>query len=117
MDEFIFAIWLSAILELVLLICFFVLCSNVSKIKKAVSSSGEPPTSYTKFAMFLAAGDKEKAKLELMNMIMSEYLLQANINRNPEILKTVLAKYDKAMKEVDLKIDPQTVYETKNLFR
>lgn len=117
MDELVFAIWLGAILELVLLICFFVLCSNVSKIKKAVSPGGDPPTSYTKFAMYLASGDKEKAKLELMNMILAEYLVQENINRNPELLKNVLSRYDKAMKEVGLVIDPQKAFETKNLFR
>lgn len=63
MDELVFAIWLGAILELVLLICFFVLCSNVAKIKKMVFPSGNPPSPYTMYAMYLAAGDKEKSEV------------------------------------------------------
>lgn len=55
--------------------------------------------------------------MELMNMILAEYLVQENINRNPELLKNVLSRYDKAMKEVGLVIDPQKAFETKNLFR
>lgn len=116
MDELVFAIWLGAILELVLLICFFVLCSNVAKIKKMVSPSGNPPTPYTMYAMYLAAGDKEKAKSVLMEIILADPNVQETINRSSDILKNVLARYDKAMKEVGLEIDPQKAFESKSLF-
>ena len=116
MDELVLAIWLGAILELVLLICFFVLCSNVTKIKKMVSPSGNPPTPYTMYAIYLAAGDKEKAKSVLMEIILADPNVHETINRSADILKNVLARYDKAMKEVGLEIDPQKAFESKSLF-
>lgn len=116
MDELVFAIWLGAILELVLLICFFVLCSNVSKIKKMLTPSGTPPSHYMKYSMFLASGEKERAKLALMEIILSDADVQWAIGRNPDVLKNTLARYDKAMKEVGLEIDLQKACDSKNLF-
>lgn len=115
MDELVLALWLGAILELVLLICFFVLCSNVSKIKKVLTPSGNPPTQDTVYAMSIAAGDKEKAKSVLMEIILSDPAIQETINQSGDILKNVLAKYNKAMKEVGLEIDSQKAFEMKKL--
>lgn len=116
MDELQLVFWCQAILELVLLICFFVLCANVSKIKKMITPGGNPPSPYTSFAMYLSMGDKENARKVLMDIILSDENVQSAINRNADILKNVLAKYEKAMKEVDLEIDPKKAVEMKELF-
>lgn len=108
--------WLTAILEIVILICFFVLCSNVSKIKKVLTPSGCTPSPQTKFSMFVAAGEKEKAKAALMEIILADPSVQDYVGYDANVFKNVLAKYDKQMKEVGLEIDPQKACDIKNLF-
>ena len=68
------------------------------------------------YAMYLAAGDKEKAKSVLMEIILADPNVQETINRGADILKNVLARYEKPMKEVGLEIDPQKAFESKSLF-
>lgn len=108
--------WLSAIVELIMLICFFVLCANISKIKKVIMPSGSTPTPQTAFAMYVAAGDTEKAKAVLMEIILADADVQDCIYRNGEVLGNVLARYNRQMKEVGLEIDPEKAYSVKKLF-
>lgn len=108
--------WLTAILEIVILICFFVLCSNVSKIKKVLTPGGTVSTPQTVFAMYVAARDIVKAKEVLMSIILADPDVQACINRSGEVLGNVLARYNRQMKEVGLEIDPNKAYNIKNMF-
>ena len=68
------------------------------------------------YAMYIAAGDKEKAKSVLMEIILADPSVQVTINRSADVLKNALARYNKAMKEVGLEIDPQKAFEMKSLF-
>ena len=108
--------WLTAILEIIILICFFVLCSNVSKIKKVLTPGSTVSSPQTVFAMYVAAGDTEKAKAVLMEIILADADVQACINRNGEVLGNVLARYNRQMKEIGLEIDPEKAYSVKKLF-
>lgn len=108
--------WLTAILEIIILICFFVLCSNVSKIKKVLTPGGTVSSPQTVFAMYVAAGDTEKAKAVLMEIILADADVQTCINRNGEVLGNVLARYNRQMKEVGLEIDPEKAYSVNKLF-
>lgn len=116
MEEFGLEFWLTAILEIVILICFFVLCSNVSKIKKVLTPGGTVSSPQTVFAIYVAAGDVVRAKAVLMDIILADADVQTCINRNGEVLGNVLARYSRQMKEVGIEIDPQKAYDVKKLF-
>ena len=116
MEELGLEFWQTAILEIVILICFFVLCSNVSKIKKVLTPGGSVSTPQTVFAMYVAAGDTVKAKEVLMGIIFADPDVQTCINRSGEVLGNVLARYSRQMKEVGLEIDPQKAYDVKKMF-
>ena len=66
--------------------------------------------------MYLAAGDTEKAKDVLMDIILADADVQICINRNGEVLGNVLARYSRQLKEVGMEIDPQKAYDVKKLF-
>lgn len=117
MEDFALVFWLSAILELILLVCFFILCNNVSKIKKMISPSESVPPPSLVYSLALASGDVEKAKSALINIILEDADVQACINRKPDILKNVLEKYAQPMKEVGLEIDAEKACELKRLFK
>lgn len=108
--------WLTAILEIVILICFFVLCGNVSKIKRVISPCGNAPTPQTAFALYLAAGEVEKAKSVLMEIILANPHVQMCIGRDDEGLGNVLKRYERQMKAVGLSIDAVKAVEVKNWF-
>ena len=108
--------WLTAILEIVILICFFVLCSNVSKIKKVITPSGNAPSPQAAFSMYLAAGDTEKAKAVLMEIILADPSVQTCINRNGEVLGNVLKRYDRQLKAVGIEIDAEKAVKIKEWF-
>ena len=116
MEELEFAFWLTAILDLITLICFFVLCSNVSKIKKVVTPSGNAPSPQAAFSMYLAAGDTEKAKAVLMEIILADPNVQMYIGRDAKLLGNVLKRYDRQMKAVGLEIDTVKAGEAKSWF-
>lgn len=108
--------WLSAILQVIILICFFALCGNVSKIKRVVTPSGNPPTPQTAFSLYLSTGDVEKAKAVLMEIILSEPHVQMCIGRDVDGLQNVLKRYDRQMKAVGLDIDAKKAVDVKNWF-
>jgi|GEM_PF-1558094 len=62
--------YLSAIVEVITLICFFVLCSNVSSIKKRIG--GTEFTRMNKFNSFILTGQTDHAKELLVQMMMCE---------------------------------------------
>lgn len=64
---------IGAIIQLITLICFFVLCANVSKISKSISGKN---TFDSMFKMYLSLGETEKAKKLLLNEMKNDDCLQ-----------------------------------------
>ena len=62
------ALVISAIIEIIILICFFVLCSNVSKIKKTIEQKHDFSA---KFDFLINIGEKEKARDLLIKRILN----------------------------------------------
>ena len=62
------ALIISAILQIVILICFFILCSNVGKIKKHLIQSSDFTS---KFKFLMEIGEKEKAREILIDRILA----------------------------------------------
>ncbi len=58
---------LAAIIEIIVLICFFVLCSDVNKIKKYLTQSSDFES---KFKFLMSVGEKEKAREILINTML-----------------------------------------------
>lgn len=105
---------MTGFIELVTLICFFVLCSNVGALKKKLLNNGATNTSM--FSLYLSMGDNENAKKLLVKIILSDSQVQDALNSSPESLQNVLAKYSKPMKEVGLSIDITKAIVYKNMF-
>lgn len=105
---------LSAILELITLICFFVLCANVSSIKKKLRNNGATPS--FAFSMYLGMGEKEKAKNVLIEMILADEIIQRAIIDNVGDLKSVMGKYEPMLKEVDLVFDAEKAFNSKKRY-
>lgn len=68
MGEYQNIIIFAAIIEIVVLICFFVLCSDVNKIKKHLIQNTDFES---KFKFLMSIGEKEKAREILISMILS----------------------------------------------
>lgn len=63
-SEFYILIGLVAfVIQVIVLICFFIACSNIGKIKKAVETM--PVDKYSMYQKFLAFGHAEKARESL----------------------------------------------------
>lgn len=107
------AIYLTAILEVVTLICFFVLCSNVGAIKKRLSRDGATPTSA--FSLYMGLGEIEKAKQVLIEMILADTAVQNTLTVSPEALKGAMAKYNGMMKEIGLVFDAEKAFQSKKI--
>lgn len=84
-------IYLQAILELVILICFFLLCHNVSKIKKRFVVDKDINAA---FSMYISLGEYEKAKELLFHEIMkqNEYIASFTYNGNNSAQRAVLKR-------------------------
>lgn len=99
---------LSAILELVILVCFFFLCINVSTIKKSVA----PPWRGV-FNLYYATGQIEKAKEVLMKAIMNEKEFEkaflVNTADKYPMQKLLEGKYKKQLDLVGLTINFEEV--------
>lgn len=107
-------IFLTAIIEVITLVCFFILCSNVGELKRRLLNNGATCTSM--FSMYMAMGDKESAKRALIKVILADTQVQNALNSTPEHLLKVMAKYSKQMKEVDLIFDANKAIVCKNMF-
>lgn len=107
-------IFLTAIIEVITLVCFFILCSNVGELKRRLLNNGATCTSM--FSMYMAMGDKESAKRALIKVILADTQVQNALNSTPEHLLKVMAKYSKQMKEVDLIFDANKAIVCKDMF-
>ena len=104
---------LSALLELVTLICFFVLCSNVSVIRKKLCKDDILPSSL--IAMYMGLGEKSKAREVLIEHIVSKSNLRENL-LNDNGANVSLAPYRKLMKELDVEFDSEIAKDIKKKF-
>ena len=98
----------SAVLEVVTLVCFFVLCANVSSIKKKLGNNGIAPSSA--FAMYIGMGEKEKAKKVLIDMIFADSDIHWTVAASADSLKNVMGKYGAMLKEVDIHFDAEKAF-------
>jgi hypothetical protein len=108
------AFWLTLILDIIILIAFFVLCANVAAIKKKLRN--EFATLDT-FALYIGMGQKEKAKEVLIDLIKSDKAIRDALEGDfvEKELKISLQQYAKAMEMVDLLVDIAKVEEVKKL--
>lgn len=99
---------LSAILESVILVCFFVLCINVNKIKKNVA----PPWRGV-FNLYYSTGQIEKAREVLMKAIMTEKEFEkafyVNTPDKYPMQKAIEGRYKKLLELVGLTINFEEV--------
>lgn len=105
---------LSAILNVVTLICYFVLCFNVSVIKKRMKYYGASQS--TAFSVYISLGMYEKAKEILVEMILSDDDVRHSLTTNIESLQNVMGKYFRMLKLVDMTFDAEKAFNTKQLF-
>ena len=96
---------LSAILNFIMLICFFTLCRNVSSIKKSIA----PNDNFgALFILYCSVGEKEKAKEILLKQITMDSMFgsafYSDYNR-VDAQKFILDKYSGYLKMVDLTIN------------
>jgi hypothetical protein len=104
-----FIIILGAILEVIVLICFFKLCSDVSKIKESKNSNFNNNFG-TKFLFLMSMGQKEEAKKLFINHTFSEiedFMQNKPINDSTrkKALEFIKNKYDTYLEALDMKID------------
>lgn len=97
---------ISVILSIIILICFFILCINVSAIKKSVNV---PQPWQASFSLYCSTGQIEKARDVLLKAIMHDsdcargfYL---NVPDRLDVQKRIEARYGEYLKIVDLTID------------
>lgn len=99
---------LSVIFELIILVCFFFLCINVSRIKKSVA-----PAWKGVFNLYYSTGQIEKAKEVLMKAIMNEKEFEkAFLVNTPDkypMQKAIEGKYKKQLELVGLTINFEEV--------
>ena len=105
-----FIIYLTAIIEIVLLVRFFSLCNNIENIKKKMV----PNENFQAiFLLYCSAGEKEKAKELLLHEIsLDKMFTTAFFSVLPEHDKakqTILTKYEKLLKMVDMTLDFDTI--------
>lgn len=100
---------ISAVIEIIALICFFILCFNISKIRKKLIISDNFPGM---FAMYIALGDKEKARKLLYNAISkeSEFFASFCNNGNNSTQRSILKrKYKPYLNALDIEFDFEIV--------
>lgn len=108
MDTLSTVLILSAVLQVIILICFFTLCSNVNKIRKRF----EPASSLETFSFILAMEDKEAAKQILIRIILEDTNVINAIHQDQASLNASLGKYRKAMNQLNIQIDTTLAVET-----
>ena len=101
---------LSAIIEVVTLICFFVLCNNVAKIRKRICKDYLPIS--TILAIYEGFGDKENSRKALIDHIIHETNINEHMSRTEDINK-VLNQYKNIMNELDITFDAEKAREIK----
>lgn len=101
---------LSAIIELVILICFFVLCSNVAKIRKRICKDNVPIS--TAIAIYMGFGEKEKAREAFIEHIIYGTEINENMSRTEDI-NSILRPYKSLMDELEITFDAEKAREVK----
>lgn len=104
-------ILIAAIINFIALICFFVLCYNVSSIKKKLKNNGA--TLSFSFSFYMAMNDINKAREVLIEMIFTDELITESINNDTEALKKQMDKYKDLMHQVGLEFDSKKAVELK----
>lgn len=108
MENFETILYLLATAEVITLICFFVLCSNVSSIKQRIG--GTEFTRIKKIDSFILAGQTDRAKDLLVEMMMYEpewvfisyYRNEKEMNQSRERLEK---KYKAYLDVLNIKLD------------
>nr|DAX23456.1 MAG TPA: hypothetical protein [Caudoviricetes sp.] len=97
---------ISLILSIILLICFFVLCINVSAIKKSVSV---PEIWQASFNFYYSTGQLERAKDVVMKAVMQDSdfakAFYLNTQDRTEAQKRIETRYNGFLNLVNLTID------------
>lgn len=97
---------LSAVIELITLICFFVLCANVSTIKKKLSPTSNFGAS---FNFYCAVGEYERAKELLFDEIRKEEFFDTafwSLSSDKEHCQGVIKKrYGKYFETLNINLD------------
>lgn len=101
-------ILITAIIEVITLICFFNLCGTVSSIKRRIG--GTETARMDKFNVYLVTGQIDKAKEVLTDMILSEKEWEQVANFSCDELKeqarkSLTKKYEKLLDAVDLRLN------------
>lgn len=94
MDNVSLAFWIQTAIELIVFVCFLVLCNNVYKVKKKLIPNDNFNAS---FSMFLSIGDKESAKKILCEEICKHpaFILVFRNNGNNSDARRVIEAYFK----------------------
>lgn len=103
---------LTALIQVVTLICFFVLCTNVSTIKKEIQA---PQPFGAAFNFYLSIGQAEKAKELLIRAIMNEEVFKtaffSNRSDKGNAQAYIEKKYKRYFDAIGLKVDFEKVNE------
>lgn len=99
-------IFITALIEIITLICFFNLCGTVSSIRKRIG--GTETTRMDKFNAYLATGQIDKAREVLTDMILSEKEWEQVANFSCDewrenARKSLTAKYQRMFDAVGIK--------------
>lgn len=95
--------FISTIIQIVILVCFFMLCSNVSKIKKTLTQQYDFES---RFNFLIKIGEKEKAKdLLLERIITNDNIFNEHIQLSSELRANRAAKlYAKELEALGIDI-------------
>ena len=105
-------IFIAVVINVIVLICFFVLCSQVSHIRKVLKPRSN---TYEELDVLIALGQKEKAKSVLINLILSDNVFDFE-SPTEESIKATVKRYKKYMDEVSLEFDAQKFIEARKNF-
>lgn len=99
-------IYLAAAIEVILMILFFSMCYDVKEMKNEMI----PHENFqAMFLLYCSSGEKEKAKNLLFKEIASENMFVdaffSNLPEHEKAKQTILMKYDKLLKMVDVTLD------------
>lgn len=105
-----FIIFLTAVIEIVLLVRFFALCNHVEEIKKKMVPN---ENFQAMFLLYCSTGEKDKAKELLLHEISLDKLFTAAffsvLPEHDKAKQAILTKYGKLLKMVDVTLDFDTV--------
>lgn len=107
-------LFLSAILELILLICFFVLCSRIGKIKK----NFYPELNYARFCLLLYLGRRDDATRMLYTAVSEDedfvYAFHTDNKAAERARENMQASYGKYFSALGLELDFEKIRSVAN---